>query len=153
MKDCLPAWYREKQNKEFLKMIRKEDGAMTSESVVTEITIRLFNNRFVWQWTKFTSDKSVVAKILQNTRENLGYSPVSKFDEVKFQNLENSGEWYLDTENLQKRLGLDSTGANDRLKDAFIDACLDIGDEYEIKFKFNVIDVIAGTNEVVDGDY
>src|SRR3990172_4791850 len=122
MKDCLPAWYREKQNKEFLKMIRKEDGAMTSESVVTEITIRLFNNRFVWQWTKFTSDKSVVAKILQNTRENLGYSPVSKFDEVKFQNLENSGEWYLDTENLQKRLGLDSTGANDRLKDAFIDA-------------------------------
>ena len=153
MKDCLPAWYREKQNKEFLKMIRKEDGAMTSESVVTEITIRLFNNRFVWQWTKFTSDKSVVAKILQNTRENLGYSPVSKFDEVKFQNLENSGEWYLDTENLQKRLGLDSSGANDRLKDAFIDACLDIGDEYEIKFKFNVIDVIAGTNEVVDGDY
>jgi len=153
MKDCLPVWYREKQNKEFLKMIRKEDGAMTSESVVTEITIRLFNNRFVWQWTKFTSDKSVVAKILQNTRENLGYSPVSKFDEVKFQNLENSGEWYLDTENLQKRLGLDSTGANDRLKDAFIDACLDIGDEYEIKFKFNVIDVIAGTNEVVDGDY
>lgn len=119
------------------------------EAVVIEI--RLFNNRFAWKWDKFTDDKSVVARILQTTRENLGYSANTKFEEVQFQNIvgkdydgnwTGTGEWMLNTHGLQSVLDITSSQANTRLYNAFTKACKNIGTEYGINFEFDVFDMV-----------
>lgn len=112
------------------------------------IEIRFFNNRFSWKWQKFTEDKWVVARILQVTRENLGYSGTSRFPEVQFENMDQSGEWYLDTKLFQQCHDLTSKEANERLKDAFIGACQEVGEEIEVMFSFEVYDMI--TRSVVE---
>lgn len=129
---------------------------MIESDDTVDIQIRLFNNRFSWRWPKFTSNKRVVARILQQTRENLGYDPNSKFHEIHFKNIreqkrdgenvyyQGTGEWFLDTKMLQQSHNLDSNAANEKLSDAFMDACDLIGDEEGYSFEFKIMDMVTG---------
>ena len=111
------------------------------EEKISRVEIRLFVHRFSWKWKQFTDDRSVVAQILEKTRANLGYAAASRFPEVQFMNLSQTGEWYLDTAKFEEVHGMDSREANKRLTKAFVSACRVVGGIYNIEFAFDVYDM------------
>jgi len=119
------------------------------------ITIRLFKNKFSWQWEHFVDSRYVISRIFQYTREQLGYNGDSKMPEVEFQNVRHkkwdrilnkevwkgTGEWYLDTQKLQEVHGITAERANELLSQAFQTACTMVGGEEGITFDFTIEEV------------